>query len=161
MKLKIFIALLSLLALLLAGCSQSFQPGTLTDDLGRQITIEKLPQRIVSHVPSITEILFALELGDRIVGVDSYSDYPAAAKSKPQIGNYFNPSIENIVAVNPDMVFTDGHSDSIKGLDNLKIPYIVLQPKDIEGIFKNIELVGRVTGTGDKAEKIINIPGYQ
>ncbi len=155
MRLRIFVALLSLFALIAAGCTQSFQPGTLIDDLGREIKIDKPPQRMVSHVPSTTEILYALGLEDRVVGVDSYSDYPEAAKSKPQVGNYFNPSIENIVALNPDLVFTDGHSESIKGLDSLKIPYIVLQPKDIEGIFNNIELVGRVTGAGDKAERIV------
>lgn len=157
MRLKIIIILLSIFALIITGCTQSFQPGTLTDDMGRQIKIDKPPQRIVSHIPSITEILFALDLGDRVVGVDSYSNYPEAAKSKPQVGNYFNPSIENIVAVNPDLVFTDGLSTNtiIESMDNLKIPYIVLQPKNIEGIFKNIELVGRVTGVENKATEVI------
>ena len=155
-QLGIFIALLSLLVGMVAGCQPQFQPGTFTDDMGREVSIEEIPQRIVSHVPPITEMLFALGLGDRVVGVSDYCDYPEEAKLKPSVGNYFNPSLENIVALDPDLVLTDGHSESIKGLDSLGITYIVIDPKDIDGIFKDIELLGKVTGTEEKARKLIN-----
>lgn len=152
--LAIFVVLLSLVSVV-AGCQPPFQPGTYTDDMGREVNIKKIPQRIVSHVPSITETLFALGLGERVVGVDDYSDYPEEAKSKPSVGNYFNPSIENIVALNPDLVLTDGHSESIKQLDSLGITYLVIDSKDIDGIFKDIELLGKVTGTEGRAGKLI------
>lgn len=155
-QLGIFIALLSLLVGMVAGCQPQFQPGTFTDDMGREVSIEEIPQRIVSHVPPITEMLFALGLGDRVVGVSDYCDYPEEAKLKPSVGNYFNPSLENIVALDPDLVLTDGHSESIKGLDSLGITYIVIDPKDIDDIFKDIELLGKVTGTEEKARKLIN-----
>jgi len=149
------IILLSLLAGLFAGCQPQFQPGTFTDDMGREITIDKVPQRIVSHVPSITETLFALGLEEKVVGVSDYCDYPDEAKLKPSVGNYFNPSIERIVELNPDLVLTDGHSENIRQLDALGITYMVIDPTDIDAIFEDIELLGRVTGTEGKAEAVI------
>jgi len=158
MKLKrlgIFIVLLSLLVSTVTGCQPQFQPGTHTDDMGRAVTIDKIPQRIVSHVPSITETLFALGLGERVVGVSDYCDYPEEAKLKPSVGDYFNPSIENIVALDPDLVLTDGHGENVKQLDSLGITYMGIDPKDFDGIFKDIELLGKVTGVEGEASKLI------
>jgi len=152
----IFVVLLSLLVSAVAGCQPKFQPGTYTDDMGREVSINEVPQRIVSHVPPVTEILFALGLGERVVGVSDFCDYPEEAGSKPSVGNYFNPSIENIVALDPDLVLTDGHSESIRQLDSLGITYLVIDPKDIDGIFRDIELLGKVTGVEGRAEKLIN-----
>ncbi len=137
------------------GCQAEFTPGTYTDDMGREVTISEIPQRIVSHVPSITEMLFALGLGERVVGVSDYCDYPEEAKSKPSVGNYFNPSLENIVALEPDLVLTDGHSEGIVQLDSLGITYVVIDPKDIDGVYKDLELLGKVTGTEGEAEELI------
>jgi len=149
--------ILSLLIAMSVGCGQPSLPATFVDDMGREVTIDEIPQKIVSHVPSITETLFALGLGERVVGVSDYCDYPEAAKSKPSVGNYFNPSIERIVALEPDLVLTDGHSESIKQLDELRPPitYIVIDPKDIDGIFRDLELLGKVTGTEGRADKLI------
>lgn len=160
MKMKllvVFVILLSLLVSMTVGCQAQFQPGTYTDDMGREVTINEIPQRIVSHVPSITEMLFALGLGERVVGVSDYCDYPEEAKSKTSVGNYFNPSIENIVALEPDLVLTDGHSEDIKQLDELEPPinYMVIDPRDIDGILEDLELLGKVTGTEDEAEELI------
>jgi iron complex transport system substrate-binding protein len=124
--------------------------------MGREVSIDKVPQRIVSHVPPITEILFALGLGERVVGVSDYCDYPEEAKSKPSVGNYFNPAIENIVALEPDLVLTDGHSDSIRQLDSLGIEYLVIDPQDIDGIFRDIEILGRATGVEDRAKELVD-----
>ena len=152
----ICIVLLSLLVSMVAGCQQSFQPGTFVDDMGREVTIEEIPERIVSHVPGITEILFALGLGERVVGVSEYCDYPEEAKSKPKVGGFWNPSMEGIVALDPDLVFTMGSVEYVMTqLDSLEIPCIALQPKDMNGVLKNIELVGKVTGTEGRADKLI------
>jgi iron complex transport system substrate-binding protein len=155
-RLIVFVVFLSLLVGLI-GCQQpTFQPGTHTDDMGRTVSIQKSPERIVSHVPPITEILFALGLGDRIVGVSDFCDYPEEAKSKPSVGNYFDPSIERIVALNPDLVLTDGHSEGIKQLDSLGIAFLVIDPKDFDGIFSDIELIGQATGTEARAKKLVD-----
>jgi iron complex transport system substrate-binding protein len=160
MKMKLLgflVVLLSLLVGMTVGCQAEFTPGTYTDDMGREVTIDEVPQRIVSHVPSITEMLFALGVGERVVGVSDYCDYPEEAKSKISVGNYFNPSIENIVALEPDLVLTDGHSEDITQLDELEPPinYMVIDPRDIDGIFADLELLGKVTGSEGEAEELI------
>jgi len=153
----IVIALLALVTSAVAGCQPQFQPVSFVDDFGREIKIESAPQRIVSHVPSITETLFALGLDEKIVGVSDYCNYPEAAKAKEKVGGYYYPSMEKIVALEPDIVFTDGFVDYLMTqLDALGITYIVLQPEDIDGILKNIELVGKVTNTQKQAREVVN-----
>ena len=148
--------ILSLLATATIGCSPQPLPGTFTDDLGREVRIEKAPERIVSHVPGITEILFALGLGEKVVGVSDHCDYPPSAKLKPKVGGFFQPSIEMIVGLDPDLVLTNGSVEYVMTqLDSLGITYIVLDPKDIDGILKDIELAGEVTGTGKRAREVI------
>ncbi len=154
-RLSIFIALLSLLVSVVASCQPQFQPGTFTDDTGRGVTIDEIPQRIVSFGPSITEILFALGLGERVVGVSDFCDYPEAVESKPKVGNAFSPSIEKIGELEPDLVLTVKHEQLNRELDALGIKFMVLDPKDIDGILNDIELLGRVTGTEREAEKLI------
>ena len=146
----------SLLISMAAACQPSFQSGNIVDDLGRQISIEKVPQRIVSHVPSITETLFAIGLSEKVVGVSEYCDYPEAAKAKPIVGGFYYPSIEKIVDLNPDLVFTDGRDEKlIIQLDELGITCVALRPKDISGILTTIVLVGKITGTKEKAEELV------
>ena len=69
---------------------------TFTDDIGRNIEITKKPERIISLAPNITEILFFLQLGDKIVGVTDFCDYPEEAKRKPKVGWLISPGIEKL-----------------------------------------------------------------
>ena len=158
MKLKgltICIILLSLLASMVAGCQPQFQPGTYTDDMGRAVAIDQVPQRIVSFGPNITEILFALGLEEKVVGVSDYCDYPEAAKLKPKVGDAYNPSLERIVELEPDLVLTVKQEQLNRELDALGIEFMVLDPEDIDGILGDIELVGEITGTKKRAEELI------
>ena len=155
-RLGISVILLSLLVIMFTGCQPEFVPGTYTDDMGREVSIDKVPQRIVSHVPSITETLFALGLEERVVGVSDYCNYPEEAKLKPSVGDYYNPSIERIVALEPDLVLTDGHSESIKGLEALGITFFAIDPQDIDGILEDIELLGKITGVERKAKALVS-----
>ena len=141
----------------LAGCtlSEATSPGAIVDDLGRSVNIENVPQRIVSLAPSITEILFSLDLGDKVVGVTNACDYPEEARSKPSVGGYFKASLEAIIAQDPDIVFSDGHDPVCAQLDELGVTMVVLQPKDINGIFRDIELVGEITGKEIEAEELV------
>ena len=155
----IYLLVLSILlvAATIACAGTTSAPATITDDWGREIYLETVPQRIVSHVPSITETLFALGLGDRIVGVSDYCDYPEEAKAKPKVGGYFTPNIETIVALNPDLVLTDGYAlELMPRLEGLGIPFVVVQPKDINDILEDIELLGNATGEQKKANELIN-----
>jgi len=141
----------------LAGCQPQFQPGTFTDDLGREITIDKTPQRIVSHVPGITEMLFALGLEERVVGVSDYCNYPPEAELKPKVGGFFDPSVERIVALNPDLILTNGDVEGLlTHFDSLGMTSIVLQPHDLDGILRDIQLLGRATGAEKEAEAVID-----
>ena len=74
------------------------------DELGRAVTLEKAPQRIVSLAPNVTEILFALGLGDKVVGVTNFCNYPEEAKQKEKVGMLLNPNIEKILTLKPDLV---------------------------------------------------------
>ena len=158
MKLKqvgIFVLLLSLLISMVAGCQPKFQPGTYTDDLGRQVEINEIPERIVSFGPNITEILFALDLGGNVVGVSDFCDYPEAAKSKPKIGNAFSPSIEKVVELEPDLVLTVKHAQFNSELDGLGIKYVVLDPKDVNSIVDSIDLAAEVTGKVEEGKQLV------
>jgi iron complex transport system substrate-binding protein len=124
------------------------------DDAGSPFEFSAPPGRIVSHVPSITETLFALGLDEEVVGVSDYCDYPVEAQSKPSVGGYFDPSIEAMVGLDPDLVLTDGHVPAIAQLEGLGIPFVVIQPSDIEGVLEDITLLGYITGTEQNAEDI-------
>ncbi len=158
MKLKrlgIFVVLLSTLVSMVAGCQPQFQPGDFTDDAGREVTINEVPQRIISFGPNITEILFALGLEEKVVGVSDFCDYPEAAKSKAKVGNAFSPSLEKIVELEPDLVLTVEHEQLNAELEALGITFMILDPKDIDGILNNIELVGKITGTERNASDLV------
>jgi iron complex transport system substrate-binding protein len=150
----IILAIICLLSMV-TGCQPKNQPVTLTDDMGRTVTFDKVPERLISHVPSITEMLFALGLEEKIVGVDDYSVYPPEAKLITSVGNYWEPSIEKIVSLNPDLVLTDGHSQNITQLDSLGIKYLVIDPTDINGIYTDLTLLGKSINIEERAEALI------
>ena len=156
MKIIIAFIIISFLAVSVSGCQTPSRSASFTDDAGRTITINNKPQRIVSHVPAITEILFALGLGDKVVGVSDYDDFPPEAKEKTSVGNYFNPSLERIMSLNPDLVLTDGNISNITQLDNLHLTYILLNPENYEGVIKDIELLGKINGVEQSAQKLID-----
>ena len=132
-------------------------PAQITDQLGRSVTIKAIPQRIVSLAPSNTEILFALGLGDRIVAVTDYCTYPPEAKTKPSIGGFSTPNIEEVIAKNPDLVLAaDIHKDKIiPTLEAKGLTVIALNPKTIDEVLAAITLVGKVTGAEKGAASLV------
>ncbi|MBT0732238.1 cobalamin-binding protein [Methanoculleus bourgensis] len=126
---------------------------TVTDDFGESVTIRGVPQRIVSLAPSNTEILYAIGLENRIVGVTDYCDYPAAAADKPKVGGYSSISIEKVLAADPDLVFAapGNTEDVINRLRTLGLTVVSLNPETIDDVLKDIELVGRATGQEQQA----------
>lgn len=151
-----------LLGLILAACGPAATPTStpppatvVTDDSGRAVTIQSNPQRIASLAPSITEVLFALGLGDRIVAIDDFSDYPEATKTLPRVGAPFPGfNLERLIAQQPQVIL------SVKGkyVDDFVargLTVVVLQPNDLDGVFKNIELVGEMAGVKARATELI------
>jgi len=148
-----FLVLLSI-ALILTACSPSL--GTFVDDLGRQVTIERIPQRIVSLAPSNTEILFALGLGDKVVGVTDWCDYPPEALEKEKVGSYDTPDIEKIVALNPDLVLVAYGTtmDVINNLVGLELTVFGIKSTDLDDVLNDIRTVGEITGKKVEAQAL-------
>lgn len=127
------------------------------DEIGRTIQVKLHPQRIVSLAPSVTETLFALGLGDRIVGVTSYCDYPVEATSKERVGDTMRPGIERIVALKPDLVIASTASqleEFVHSLDQAGVPIYVSNPRDMEGVLKSIEMTAELTGVSERGRDL-------
>lgn len=147
----------------LPGCGQARQvmdnAGVvvrLQDDYGRTVEIRGVPQRIVSLSPAHTEILFALGLGSRVVGVTDYCNYPSEAQKKTKIGGYMDPNLEKIVALHPDMVVADSlNQQVVEDLEKSDIEVLALRPRDIEAVLRCIMKIGKATGTEDKAKSVV------
>lgn len=132
-------------------------PIEITDQLGRGVRLNKVPQRIISIAPSNTEILFALGLGDRVVGVDQYSDYPAEAKTKASVGGYSKPSIEKIVALYPDLILAASihQAEVIPVLEKLGFTVVALDPRTVDEVLESITLVAKITGKQSEATQVV------
>lgn len=157
------ISLLMLSILMISGCQKTPAAKektpvqiTVRDDSGTEVRLDQYPKRIVSLTPSNTEILFALGLGDQVVGVTTYCDYPEEVKQKAKIGDLQgNP--EEIVAMKPDLVVAKWtlNEDVVSKLRKLEIPVLCVEPESVEGVYNSIKLIAQVTGTSDKGEEII------
>ncbi|MGE5618664.1 MAG: helical backbone metal receptor [Sphingomonadaceae bacterium] len=139
-----------------APSTPSAFPLTLTDDAGRQVSLPKEPQRIISLSASNTEILFALGLGDRVVGVDEYSDYPPPATEKPRVGSFVRPDMEKVIALEPDLIL--GTEMHLKGvlpeLEKRGLTVLIVNPKGVKGVLDGIKLTGSATGRQAEAETL-------
>lgn len=114
------------------------------------------PKRIISLAPNLTEILYALGLGDNIVGVTSFCDYPEEAKKKPKIGGMSNPSLEAVVSLKPDIVVmtTDGNPQEFQArLASMKIKTYVFTARRLAELPKGVRELGTVLGAGVNAAK--------
>ncbi|MDI9633022.1 MAG: cobalamin-binding protein [Methanolinea sp.] len=129
---------------------------SVTDDTGTTVVIPSPPQRIVSLAPSNTEILYALGLGDRVVGVTDYCNFPPEAKGKQKVGGYSTVSIEKVVALRPDLVVAayGNGKDVVESIRSLGIPVVSLHPLTLDDVLKDIELIGLATGAKENARVV-------
>jgi iron complex transport system substrate-binding protein len=142
----------------LPAFAEAPQAATITDDAGNVFVLKAAPRRIVSLAPNITEILFALGLGDRVAGVTRYCDYPPEARTREKIGGFIDPSVEKIRALNPDLViaFRGNPWEALNRLKALKVPVFVLDIGErLEAVPETIAKIGRVTRREAEAEAII------
>ena len=149
----LFVTLLA--ALTLAACAPAVPLNdaagiTITDGLGREVKLAGPAERVVSLAPSNTEILFALGAGDKVVGRDEFSDYPEEAKAIESVGGSMGEySLEAIVALEPDLVLAAeiNSPELVKSLEDLGVTvYYLSNPKTLEGLYANIEIVATLTG---------------
>lgn len=113
------------------------------------------PQRIVSTAPSITELLYALGLGDRIVGVDRFSRYPPEALRKPKIGDYANPNLETIASLRPDLVIIPVNPAKLaERLAVLRLKVLEIDQESIAKLYESFRIIGQATGATAQAAKL-------
>ncbi|MEW6686248.1 MAG: cobalamin-binding protein [Candidatus Edwardsbacteria bacterium] len=148
------------LVLVLLSCTQEKQREPsffLVDDLGREVYFAKVPQRIISLAPSITEIISALNVGDRLVGVTSHCNYPPEAKTKFKVGDFANPNLERIAVLKPDLILltSQGQSQLLTKLEGLKLNNFVIQAESVEKIYHSIELLGTILGKRTIADSLV------
>lgn len=133
---------------------------TLTDDLGREVTLAAPAQRVVSLAPSNTEILFAIGAGSQVVGRDQLSDYPEAAKAATDIGSAFEAlNTELIVSLKPDLILAAeiNTADQVKALEDLGLTvYYLKNPVTLEELYSNVDIVAQLTGHEDDAAQLID-----
>ena len=132
-------------------------PISIVDDTGATVEIPREPARIVSLAPSNTEILFALGLGDRVVGVTTACDYPEAAKKIDKIGDYII-NVEAVVAKRPDLVVAvaDLQMPVIQKLRELRLRVVAVNPRTIDGVFRAMQIIGDSAGAGSAARRAVD-----
>jgi iron complex transport system substrate-binding protein len=170
---KAFVAFVLLsLVFTFAGCSSANNTGsstssntasatkyplTVTDDLGKKVTIEKEPAKIVSLAPSNTEILFALGAGSKVAGRSEIDNYPADAKSIPVVGGLSGPNTESIIKLAPEVVFAIKGSltdESQKLLESSGIKVVTFNPANIDGVYSDIRIAGEICNAQAKAKEL-------
>ncbi len=156
---QVRILLVFLLALaIFSGTALGWTQVTITDDSGFESIIETQPETIVSLAPTNTEIIFALGLGDKVVGVTEYCNYPEEALIKQTVGGYSTINVEKIVAADPDIIFANPKNgqENIDSLRQLGYTVIVIQSYSVDGTYDAIRMIGTCTGTTAEAESIIS-----
>ena len=150
---------LKLILLILYIATQLFAQIKVYDDLGREIELDSPAQRIVSLAPSITETLFFLGVGDRVVGVTRYCNFPPEAKSKTIVGGVIDPNYEVIVSLKPELIImtVEGNTrEAFEKLSNLGFKIFVTNPRNFDGIFKTIIDIGRLCGVESRANFLVD-----
>lgn len=146
-----------------AGSSLAREPEAVIDDLDHEIELEETPERIVSLAPSITEMLYGLGLGERVVGVTSFCDYPHEVPEKVEtgdldtIGSIVEPNIEKIVELDPDLVVAANINpvEDVERLRELDLTVAGFAPINLDATFSAMERAGKLTGFQAEAEEVI------
>lgn len=160
-KVLSFFVALSLVLISLTGCNAQKEENnkrefvTIKDSDGTEVTIANKPERIISLVPSSTEIIYALGLGEKIVGVTTYDDYPEDVKSKEKIGD-LTVNTEKVVSLNPDLIIANSlNGDAIERLRNLGLTVLVADAKTLNDVYTTIEMIGKATGASNKSAEMV------
>lgn len=156
-----FLLIALIVALLLPGAAQAGNgpyPLTLTDSLGRQVTLEAPPQRVVSLTPGHTEILWAIGAGALQVGRSEFCNYPPEVEAVEVVGQYTADtiSIEKIVDLEADLVIGDSlHAELAQAFEGLGIPFFVLIPVQLRGLYSDILKLGLLTDHAAEAAQVV------
>lgn len=163
-----------MLALFLTGCgatdnqkssekkdsatTEEAKPYTVTDDNDKEITFDKIPETVVSLQPSNTEILFALGVGDKVIGATDYDNYPEEAKDVERVSDSVTINAEKILALKPDAIiaYSNGDPAALKPLEDAGIPVFVIKSAgNFDDVYGDINQIAEVMGVTEKAEDLI------
>jgi iron complex transport system substrate-binding protein len=131
----------------------------LRDDLGRTVRVPEKIDRAISLAPSLTEMIYAIGAGDRLLGVTTYCNYPTETAKVEKVGDTQTPNIERIIALKPQVIFISTASQLeafSRTLDEQDIAVYVIDAKSLEGVFKNLKTLGELFGRSDDAEKLVD-----
>jgi iron complex transport system substrate-binding protein len=148
--------LFSLMALLVGPC---FASRTLTDEMGRTVVVPDHPHRVICLMPSVTDTVYALGAGDDVVGISDYTKYPAAALTKPSVGDLIKPSIETILSLHPDLLIgvqPKGPMEVTVQLERAGIPIFLVSPHGIGGILHSVETIGLALNRTQQADALVH-----
>jgi iron complex transport system substrate-binding protein len=129
-----------------------------TDEAGKRVHVPVNPQRIITLAPNLTEIVYAIGAGNRLVGNTTFCDYPPEAKRVAKVGDTLQPNIERIIALRPEVIFVSTASQLetfTKQLDERGIAVFVTDPHDLEGVFRSIKTLGDLLGQQAQAEELV------
>lgn len=158
--------MITLFVIGLSGCNNSGSTGktadynvTITDSYGKELTLQKEPEKIVSVAPNITELIYKLGAEDKLVGRTNYCDYPEEVNSIESIGTLRKPDIEKIISLEPDLVITSTHfsEENAVKLEEAGINIISLyEENDVEGVYTIIDTLGKALNKEDAAKNTID-----
>jgi iron complex transport system substrate-binding protein len=162
-----FVLLFALVFVCVQGCTNTRNSNSTTtaarrtviDDSGRSVSLAPQIVRVVSLAPNLTEIVFAIGAGNRLVGRTSYCDFPPEAKAVAEVGDTLHPSLERIVALKPQLVLVSTASQLevfTKQLQEHDIAVFVTDPHDLDGVFRSIQQIGEIVGASDKAKQVVD-----
>lgn len=143
------------LFLLVAAFGAAFAQIAVTDDLGREVRLERPPERVVSMIPSHTETVCALSACDLLVGRDTFSNVPERVLALPDLGSAFSPDVEALLALEPDLVLTDEYSGLAEALEGLGIPVYAGTPQTIRETWLVMEELGTLLGRDARAAVVV------
>lgn len=130
-----------------------------TDEAGRRVRVALHPQRIVTLAPNLTEIVYAVGAGNRLVGNTTYCDYPAEARQVAKVGDTLQPNIERIIALRPQLVLMSTASQLeafAKQLNEQNIAVYVTDPRSLEDVFRSIKTLSELLDEPERGEKLVN-----
>jgi len=155
--------LIILIFILYFGCANNEKQmpklNTIKDDLYKTIIIDKIPQKVISLSPNLTELLFELGQGNKIIGNTSYCNYPDSAKLIENVANLLTVNLEKIKALNPDLIFitTEGNSKTdYEKLSKLGLKVFVSNPRNYNGIKKTLLDMGKIFKSSEKVNSIVD-----
>lgn len=137
---------------------QTAYPVELTDSYGDVVTLEYEPEKIVSIAPNLTELIYALDAADKLVGRSDYCDYPEEVLDVETVGSLYTPDIEKIISLEPDLVVVSTHFDEENAakLEELNIPVLALyEEHDVTGVYEMIDTLGTAINRNAEAAECI------